>query len=146
MIFSNNDVSAIMNSYVTGAAQRTPDPELDSDDFLLLLVAQMQHQDPLSPMDQQSFMGELAQFNSLQQQVDLNDAFLHFMQFQELTQATSMIGKEVVALVSNVAGDVVSAEGTVTEVYFTSTGAYLLLDDGSEVSIQDVVNVKMPTE
>jgi len=146
MIFSNNDVSAIMNSYVTGAAQRTPNPELDSDDFLLLLVAQMQNQDPLSPMDQQSFMGELAQFNSLQQQVDLNDAFLHFMQFQELTQATSMIGKEVVALVSNVAGDVVSAEGTVTEVYFTSTGAYLLLEDGSEVSIQDVVNVKMPTE
>jgi len=135
-----------MNSYVTGAAQRTPNPELDSDDFLLLLVAQMQNQDPLSPMDQQSFMGELAQFNSLQQQVDLNDAFLHFMQFQELTQATSMIGKEVVALVSNVAGDVVSAEGTVTEVYFTSTGAYLLLEDGSEVSIQDVVNVKMPTE
>ncbi len=146
MIFSNNDVSSIMNSYVTGAAQRTPNPELDSDDFLLLLVAQMQNQNPLSPMDQQSFMGELAQFNSLQQQVELNDAFLHFMQFQELTQATSMIGKEVVALVSNVAGDVVSAEGTVTEVYFTSTGAYLLLEDGSEVSIQDVVNVKMPGE
>jgi flagellar basal-body rod modification protein FlgD len=146
MIFSNNDVSSIMNSYVTGAAQRTADPELDSDDFLLLLVAQMQNQDPLSPMDQQSFMGELAQFNSLQQQVDLNDAFLHFMQFQELTQATSMIGKDVVALVKDAAGEVVSAEGTVTEVYFTSTGAYLLLDDGSEVSIQDVVNVKMPTE
>ena len=146
MIFSNNDVSSIMNSYVTGATQRTPDSELDSNDFLLLLVAQMQHQDPLSPMDQQAFMGELAQFNSLQQQVDLNEAFLHFMHFQELTQATSMIGKDVVALVSNPSGDVVSAEGTVTEVYFTSTGAYLLLEDGSEVSIQDVVNVKMPTE
>lgn len=76
MIFSNNDVSSIMNSYVTGATQRTPDSELDSNDFLLLLVAQMQHQDPLSPMDQQAFMGELAQFNSLQQQVDLNEAFL----------------------------------------------------------------------
>ena len=146
MIFSNNDVSSIMNSYITEAAQRTSDPELDSDDFLLLLVAQMQHQDPLSPMDQQAFMGDLAQFNALQQQVELNDAFLHFMQFQELTQAVSMIGKDVVALVSDVAGDVFSAEGTVTEVYFTSTGAYLLLEDGSEVSIQDVVNVRMPGE
>lgn len=146
MIFSNNDVSALMNSYVTGAAQRTPSPELDADDFLLLLVAQMQYQNPLSPMDSQAFIGELAQFNSLQQQVELNEAFLHFMHFQELTQATSMIGKSVVALVKDIAGEVVSAEGTVTEVYFTSTGAYLLLDDGSEVSIQDVVNVKMPEE
>ena len=143
MIFSNNDVAAIMNSYATGAPQRTPDPELNADDFLVLLVAQMQHQNPLDPIDQQSFMGDLAQFNVLQQSIELNDAFLHFMQFQELTQATSMIGKEVVALVEDANGELFSAEGKVVEVFFTTTGAYLRLDDNSEVSIQDVVNVKL---
>jgi flagellar hook assembly protein FlgD len=144
MMFSSNDIASVMNSFVSGAAQRTPDPELDADDFLTLLVAQMQHQDPLSPMDQQQFMGDLAQFNILQQSVELNDAFLHFMQFQELTQATSMIGKDVVALVQDAGGEVYYAEGNVIEVFFTDVGAYLKLDDDSEVSIQDVVNVKLP--
>jgi len=146
MIFSNNDVAAIMNSYVAGAQQRTPNPELNADDFLVLLVAQMQHQNPLDPIDQQAFMGDLAQFNILQQSIELNDAFLHFMQFQELTQATSMIGKEIVALVEDANGELFSAEGNVVEVFFTTSGAYLRLDDNSEVSIQDVVSVKLPED
>lgn len=146
MIFSNNDVAAIMNSYTTGAPQRTPNPELNADDFLILLVAQMQYQNPLDPIDQQSFMGDLAQFNILQQSIKLNDAFLHFMQFQELTQATSMIGKEIVALVQDAAGEIFSAEGIVVEVFFTTSGAYLRLEDDSEVSIQDVVSVKIPED
>ncbi len=147
MAFSTSDIASILNSFVspTGAA-RTPSPELNSDDFLTLLVAQLQNQDPLSPMDQQEFLGELSQFNILQQNIDLNDAFLHFLQFQELTQATSLIGKEVVALTTNDDGTGNSYKGTVEEVYFTTSGAILRLDDDSEVSILDIVNVSTPEE
>ena len=142
-MFSTSDVTNVLNSFLNPAGEaRVPKPELTADDFLSLLVAQMRFQDPLSPMDQQEFIGELAQFNSLQQSVQLNESFLHFMQFQELTQATSLIGKDVVALVAGDDGTVFSAEGTVQEVFFTSAGAYLRLEDGSEVSLQDVVNVK----
>jgi flagellar basal-body rod modification protein FlgD len=146
MVFSSQNIVDIMNSYISPWQTRTPDPELDADDFLTLLVAQMQYQDPLSPLDQQEFLGQLAQFNTLQQTVELNDAFLHFMQFQELTQASSLIGKQVVALVTGEDGEVYYAEGVVVEIYFTSMGAYLRLDDDTEVSIQDVVNVKIPEE
>jgi flagellar basal-body rod modification protein FlgD len=147
MAFSTNDISALLNSFVspTGAT-RTPNPELDSDDFLTLLVAQLQNQDPLSPMDQQEFLSELSQFNILQQNIDLNDAFMHFMQFQELTQATSLIGKEIIALTEGTDGEVYSSEGQVVEVYFTTAGAILRLDDDTEVSIQDIVNVKIPED
>ena len=146
MDFSTNDIVNILNSFVGSGQVRTPDPELDADDFLTLLVAQLQNQDPLSPMDQQEFLGELAQFNSLQQQVELNDQFLHFMQFQELTQAASLIGKHIIALVNGEDGEVYSAEGVVQEVFFTTAGAYLRLDDDSEVSIQDVISVKPAEE
>jgi len=145
MVFSSEDVTNVLNSFINPAAQtRVAKPELTADDFLSLLVAQMRYQDPLSPIDQQEFVGQLAQFNSLQQSVQLNEYFQHFMQFQELTQATSLIGKDIVALVTGDDGNVYSAEGTVKEVYFTSSGAYLRLEDGSEVSLQDVVNVKAP--
>jgi flagellar basal-body rod modification protein FlgD len=144
MIFSANDITGLLNSLVSPTGPtRSPDPDLDADDFLTLLVAQLQYQDPLSPLDQQEFLGELSQFNLLQQSVELNDAFLHFMQFQELTQATSLIGKDVIALVTDSNGDIISYEGRVEEVFFTTTGAILRLDDDSEVSIQDVVNVKI---
>jgi flagellar basal-body rod modification protein FlgD len=147
MAFSTDDVTALLNSFVsTTGAMRAPSPELDADSFLTLLVAQLQNQDPLSPMDQQEFLGELSQFNILQQNIELNEAFLHFMQFQELTQATSLIGKEVIALAKDSEGEVFSTEGQVVEIYFTTAGAILRLDNDAEVSLQDIVNVKLPEE
>jgi flagellar basal-body rod modification protein FlgD len=40
--------------------------------FLTLLVAQLKNQDPLSPTDSTQFVGELAQFSSLEQLMNIN--------------------------------------------------------------------------
>ena len=50
-----------------------PKGALGKDDFLKMLVAQMQHQDPLSPMDGQQMAAQLAQFSSVEQLVSIND-------------------------------------------------------------------------
>jgi flagellar basal-body rod modification protein FlgD len=47
---------------------------MDRDDFLLLLVTQLSHQDPMSPMDAQDFAAQLAQFSSVEQLTQINDA------------------------------------------------------------------------
>lgn len=54
-----------------GAAQQ----ELGKDVFLQLLVMQMQHQDPLNPMDNSDMVAQLAQFSALEAQTKLNDKF-----------------------------------------------------------------------
>ena len=69
------------------------------DDFLKLLIAQLQNQDPLQPMDNQEFAVQLATFNSLQQLIGINDK-LGTLQSSQGTMnqynAASLIGKEVV--------------------------------------------------
>ena len=50
-----------------------PKGQLGKDEFLKMLVAQMQNQDPLSPMDGQQMAAQLAQFSSVEQLVTLNE-------------------------------------------------------------------------
>lgn len=46
--------------------------ELGMDQFLTLLVAQLEHQDPLNPLDSAEFTAQLAQFSSVEQQYAMN--------------------------------------------------------------------------
>jgi flagellar basal-body rod modification protein FlgD len=59
------------SSAVTTASQS--EDVLGREDFLTLLVAQLQNQDPLSPEDPTQFTAQLAQFSSLEQLFNLND-------------------------------------------------------------------------
>ena len=61
-----------VNSTIIGAAERefakqtaVGNSELDKMAFLQLLVAQLQNQDPLNPMDDTTFVTQLAQFTEL---------------------------------------------------------------------------------
>ena len=51
----------------------SPKGELGRDQFLTLLVAQLQHQDPLNPMESTEYTAQLAQFSSLEQLFNIND-------------------------------------------------------------------------
>jgi len=60
--------------------QKTDDPtgidlqNIGEGDFLKLLVAQLQNQDPLSPLQNQEFVTQLATFSSLEQLIAINKA------------------------------------------------------------------------
>ncbi|MFQ5739186.1 MAG: flagellar hook assembly protein FlgD [Acidobacteriota bacterium] len=50
------------------------DQSLGRDDFLKLLVTQLQQQNPLDPVDNTAFIAELAQFNSLDELIQIREA------------------------------------------------------------------------
>ena len=72
----------------SGTTKSKTNNELGKDDFLQLLVTQLQHQDPLAPMEDKEFISQMAQFTSLEQMKNMNNAV-------QITQATSYIGKQV---------------------------------------------------
>ncbi len=48
--------------------------ELGKDEFLKLLVTQLQNQDPMNPVDNEQFIAQLATFSSLEQLISINKA------------------------------------------------------------------------
>lgn len=75
------------------------DEIMGKEEFLTLLVAQLQNQDPLNPDDPTEFTAQLAQFSSLEQLVNLNDSMTELADAQiksDRFTSIDLIGKEVV--------------------------------------------------
>jgi flagellar basal-body rod modification protein FlgD len=79
-----------------------PSGILDKDDFLKLLIMQLRHQDPLSPLEGTEFAAQLAHFSSVEQLSNINSNLLHsidanFVLSQSINNALSatFIGREV---------------------------------------------------
>src|SRR5581483_4131830 len=58
---------------------------ISQDQFLQLLVAQLQNQDPLDPVSNKDLLAQLAQFSTLQGVTQLNANFGDLLQLQQLT-------------------------------------------------------------
>ncbi len=78
------------------------EPDLNRDDFLKLLLTQLQLQDPFEPMENQDMIAQLAQFSSLDQLTGMNDSLEESIdvnvllgQMQNNNMATNMIGRTV---------------------------------------------------
>ncbi len=67
-------------------------------DFLQMLMTQLQNQDPTSPMDTNEFTSELVQFSGVEQQINTNGSLTQLIQLTqagETMQGTAMTGKQV---------------------------------------------------
>ena len=105
-----------------GAAQGTT-KETSKETFIKLLVAQLEHQNPLSPMDNMQFTQQLAQFTSLEQLQSMNTNLSALMQAQTTTnglQAATLIGKQVQAQANSTH---VSKQGAATPFQYTLAAA-----------------------
>jgi len=74
---------------------RARSQELGKDDFLKLLLTQLSHQDPTSPMENNEFIAQMAQFSSLEQISNMSASFSKMAALLNSSDAINTIGKEV---------------------------------------------------
>jgi flagellar basal-body rod modification protein FlgD len=118
------------------AAGTNPNAILGKDDFLKLLVTQLQHQDPMNPMDDKDFMGQMAQFSSLEQITNLVSATQAQAFSTQMSQAVGLIGHNV----SWVAADGTNGTGTASKVSI-SDGAIQITVGESQITPDEIVQV-----
>lgn len=68
---------------------------LDKDDFLKILITQLSHQDPTTPMEDKEFIAQMAQFSTLEQMSNMNQGFTDVAEKIQSSQALNMLGHTV---------------------------------------------------
>ena len=136
-----NSISSRSTQGSSGAS--TTNTTLGKDDFLKLLMVQLQNQDPTNTVDNNAMLAQLAQFSALEQQqrtADLMEKMLELTQRNEQLTAANYIGKTVRAQ-----GYEMTKEGsTVSTVYYSSNTpidsgrVYVYGPDGDIVYTEDI--------
>lgn len=104
---------------------RTPSSNLGKDDFLQLLTTQLKNQDPMNPMEDMDFIGQMAEFSSLEQMLNLNTSVEKIntaLTNNNTTQAMMFLGTNVTAEVDDSEEPIT---GTVSMVGFKDNQPYL---------------------
>jgi len=133
-------MSGLWTDYIRGTASpqvvpgRQANSELDKDAFLRLLVTQLQHQNPLEPMDDRDFIAQMAQFSSLEQMQNMNSTMVQ-------GQAFSMVGKVVIGTTFNQATSRFEQIGGEVSHVIMRNGEPHLMVSGREMKVSDVEEV-----
>lgn len=99
-VTNSSALSQVLSDYslTKREEQSKPSNEMGRNEFLKLLVAQLENQDPTEPQDNGEFVAQLAQFSSLEEAQKMSASFENFntaFQSSQHLQATSLVGRPV---------------------------------------------------
>lgn len=130
-----------INGIGTSNTVKTVDPDkvgfsgLTSEDFMKILIVQLQNQDPTSPMESDQLLSQISDMRALQANVQLETALKSLTLSQQLGSATAFLGKTV----TGSAGD--SAISGVVSSVQVRDGQALLNVNGATVELKNVTSV-----
>jgi flagellar basal-body rod modification protein FlgD len=136
---STSNLSPAIQQALQGVTIKANKQSLNQDDFLKLLTVQLQNQDPLKPMEDAQFMGQMAQFASLEQTKELNATVTGLTTSLGFASAQQFLGKNVTL---NDNGSEVT--GTVSGVMLVS-GVPQIMVNGKAYTTDKVTAVTLPT-
>lgn len=94
------NLNGLTGSGVTQNTKQQKAPgEIGQEDFLKLMVTQLQNQDPFSPMENGEFLSQIAQFATATGIQELQQSFDRFssnIKTEQALQAASLVGRNVV--------------------------------------------------
>jgi flagellar basal-body rod modification protein FlgD len=116
---------------------------LRGEDFMKILITQLQYQDPFEPMGNQEMVAQIASIRDLEMNTQLTGSLRLMTEQQRVGSAAALIGKYAKGEVSDAEGNVFTIEGIVTGIRFTQKGeAMLELDTGELLPLASLTEVR----
>jgi len=131
---SNVTVRGMIGPQVPG---HDPFKDLDLNEFLRMLIAELQNQDPLNPMDNHEILQQISQIREIESNTRLTDTLQAVLLGQNLSTASSMIGTQIKGL----ADDGQEVEGSVERVSIEKGAARLHVGE-HVVSLKNVTEIR----
>lgn len=136
------DSSLLLSNYQS-TQRKTGSDILGKDDFLKLLMTQLQNQDPLNPMQDKDFIAQMATFSSLEQMTNMATSIDKFVQSQQqnsLISYNQFVGKEITWHKLEYSKDnpdaepkIIEGTGKVVSLQFKDNNVYFILEDGTKL-------------
>ncbi|HEX3831436.1 MAG TPA: flagellar hook capping FlgD N-terminal domain-containing protein [Solirubrobacteraceae bacterium] len=121
----------------TGTTVSRTDNGLGENDFLQLMMMQLQNQDPLNPSDPTQYLSELANFSTLEQETNIASSSATTASEQSTAAALGLLGHTVSYTDSSGA----TQSGAVTKIDFTSSGPALTIGGQTGITLGAITEV-----
>jgi flagellar basal-body rod modification protein FlgD len=111
--------------------------ELKAQDFIKMMITQLQNQDPTSPAKNEELLAQMSQIGQLQASTTLTDSIKGMVLQNQIGSAGNMIGKSVQGLTD----DNQSVKGIVNSVRVENENVMLELDSGHTLALGRVTAI-----
>jgi flagellar basal-body rod modification protein FlgD len=129
--------SALATGPASSSQIKSKKMELKTEDFIKMMVTQLQNQDPMEPAKNQELLAQMSQIGQLQSANSLQDSLKGMVLQNQIGSASALIGKTVQGLDS--ADDPVT--GIVNSVKVAGDGVSLELDTGKSLLLSRVTQI-----
>ena len=119
---------------------QNPASKLNTNDFINMMMTQLEHQDPLNPTTSDQLMAQMSQIGQLQSTSQLQTTLTGLATQTQIGAASSLMGEQV----TGIDNDKNPVTGVVATVQVTSTGVNLQLNDGSTLALSNVSSISEP--
>jgi len=124
-----------------GSQIKSKNFELKTEDFIKMMITQLQNQDPMEPAKNQELLAQMSQIGQLQSATTLQESLKAMVMQQNIAGAGNLIGKMVQGM--NEVG--ASISGLVNSVRVEKDGVFLELDNGQRLALTRVQNITQAT-
>lgn len=132
MAISVSDVTSAAASATQGSGQGLE--SMTGMDFLQLLITELSNQDPFEPMKNKEILEQLSAIRTLESNMTMTEDFKTLIASQELSSATSLIGRMVVGV--DTTGEII--EGKAEGILLDESGVYIQIGD-RQMTLENVM-------
>jgi flagellar basal-body rod modification protein FlgD len=129
--------TALGSARPSGNTIRSKSMELKAEDFIRMMITQLQNQDPLEPAKNEELLSQMSQIGQLQSATTLQESLKSMVMQNQLSSAGNLIGKTIQGMDEKNN----RITGVVNSVRIEKDKVYLELDTGKTLPLDRVTNI-----